>query len=544
MWLGSPGACVNPALFKVDTGAQDVSCTPTIIGGHAYFGDWAGQLYKVDAVTGQVAWALNVTELVWPGGAGATNAVQTRTSPTDDGAGNIIIGTQTIVPPGNPKGVQGYVVSLKASDGSVNWRAVPDSHPFAIITASPTVYKGAVYVGVSSNEELVDGIGLECCTFRGSVVKLDLKTGAKQWQFHTAPDNGGKVDGWSGNAVWGSAPTIVEKQGLVVVATGNTYSVPADVEQCLDAATTPVEKGKCVQVPGNWFNSVLGINMANGSLAWGSRVSYFDVWTTTCIPLIPGVADCPVKDSPDYDFGQAPLYFPNTKCGSETKDILVAAQKSGWAYGFDAHTGKMLWSKSAGPGSASGGSQWGSATDGKKTVFLQNANFAFENVTLVNPAPGSSPVAGGGFGTAIDVCTGSIKWQSAMPITPVKSSSTMGPPTYVMAKGGEVCGVPDAVARGQAGCAESLHRRSVDHPDGWQRLHCVRSLRRERYSVCRCRLPALRLRRGHQQVRPGGFQAVLDPDLLQRTYLTGLPHLEAGLLRVECSWLCCGCSGH
>lgn len=25
----------------------------------------------------------------------------------------------------------------------------------------------------------------------------------------------------------------------------------------------------------------------------------------------------------------------------------------------------------------------GSATDGKKTVFLQNANFAFENVTLV-----------------------------------------------------------------------------------------------------------------------------------------------------------------
>lgn len=42
-----------------------------------------------------------------------------------------------------------------------------------------------------------------------------------------------------------------------------------------------------------------------------------------------------------------------------------------------------------------------------------------------SPAPGSSPVAGGGFGTAIDVCTGSIKWQSAMPITPVKSSSTV-----------------------------------------------------------------------------------------------------------------------
>ncbi|KAG2429323.1 hypothetical protein HXX76_011090 [Chlamydomonas incerta] len=437
------------AAFKVDTGAQDVSCTPTVIDGYVYFGDWAGKLYKVDAVTGKVAWALNVTELVWPKGAGATNVLQTRTSPTDDGAGNIIIGTQTYVLPGNPKGVQGYLVSVKTSDGSVNWRAVPDSHPFAVITTSPTVYKGSVYTGVSSLEELVDGIGLECCSFRGSVVKLDLKTGAKQWQFFTAPQNGGKTGGWSGNAVWGSSPTIVEKHGLVVVGTGNTYTVPTDVEQCLTNAKTPEDKGKCVQVPGNWFNAVLGIHMSNGSLAWGSRVSYYDVWTATCIPLNPAVTDCPVKESPDYDFGQAPLYFPGIKCGSATKDILVAAQKSGWAYGFDALSGKMLWSKSAGPGSASGGSQWGSATDGKHTVFLQNSNFGFSNVTLVNPAPGSAPVAGGGFGTAIDVCTGAIKWQSAMPISPASASSTMGPPTYILAKGGEYVVYPTLSPEGK-----------------------------------------------------------------------------------------------
>ncbi|KAG2437568.1 hypothetical protein HYH02_011210 [Chlamydomonas schloesseri] len=435
--------------FKVDTGAQDVSCTPTVIAGHVFFGDWAGYLHKVDAATGKVAWSLNVTELVWPKGAGATNLLQTRTSPTDDGAGNLIIGTQTRVLPGNPDGVQGYVLSIKASDGSVNWRAIPDPHPFAVITSSPTVYKGAVYTGVSSLEELVAGIGLECCSFRGSVVKLDLKTGAKLWQFFTAPENGGKPGSWSGNAVWGSAPTIVEKHGLVVVATGNGYEVSKEVEQCLDAAKTPQEKGACVHVPGNWFNSVLGIYMANGSLAWGSRVDFYDVWTAACIPLDPAIADCAVKESPDYDFGQAPMYFPNTKCGSETRDILVAAQKSGWAYGFDARTGKMLWSKSAGPGSTSGGSQWGSASDGKSTVFLQNSNFAFLNHTLVNPAPGSAPVAGGGFGTAIDVCTGSIKWQSAMPITPATSSSTMGPPTYVQAKGGEFVVYPTMSPEGK-----------------------------------------------------------------------------------------------
>ncbi|KAG2423860.1 hypothetical protein HXX76_015020 [Chlamydomonas incerta] len=249
---------------------------------------------------------------------------------------------------------------------------------------------------------------------QASVVKLDARSGAKLWQCFTAPENYGVPGNWSGNAVWGSAPTIDEKNGLVYVGTGNSYDVPDSAKQCMDAATTPQDKGKCLDVPGNWFNSVIGIYIANGSLAWGHRVSYVDVWTAACLPLVPGITDCPVKNSPDYDFGQAPLYFPSTVCGgSETKDILVAAQKSGWAYGFDARNGEMLWSTPVGPGSTAGGSQWGSTTNGVDTVFLQNSNHYFLNYTLIKPAPGSP--------------AGRIRHTS--------QSSAMGAPTYVAAQG-------------------------------------------------------------------------------------------------------------
>ncbi|PNW70059.1 hypothetical protein CHLRE_17g703950v5 [Chlamydomonas reinhardtii] len=422
--------------FQVDTQGSDVSATPTVINNFVYFGDWSGFLYKVDAQTGAVSWKKNVTELVWPGGVGATNLLVTRTAATDAGNGNIIIGTQTLILPGNFAGTQGYVVSIRAKDASTNWKSLPDPHPFAIVTASPTVYKGAIYVGISSLEELVDAFGAPCCTFRGSVVRLDLLTGATQWQFFTAPENGG-VPGWSGNAVWGSAPAIDEARGRVYVATGNQYVAPEEVLECLEdpANDTPAKKGACVDVPGNWFNSVLSLDIETGELVWGNRVSFFDVWTAACLPLLPTVTDCPFAESPDYDFGQAPLYFPSVQCGSQRKDILVVGQKSGWGYGFDAATGATLWQTNSGVGSASGGMQWGTATDGVRTVYFQNSNFGFEDVTLTNPAPGSPAVAPGGFATAVDVCTGEIKWQAAIPITPARQSAALGPPVYVREQG-------------------------------------------------------------------------------------------------------------
>jgi hypothetical protein len=86
---------------------------------------------------------------------------------------------------------------------------------------------GVVYAGVSSADELVSLTP----TFRGSVVALSARTGQVLWQTYTAPP------GYTGNSVWGSTPVVDHTTGLVYVATGNNYTVPAGVCQ------TPVQTG-------------------------------------------------------------------------------------------------------------------------------------------------------------------------------------------------------------------------------------------------------------------------------------------------------------
>src|SRR5262249_5866706 len=118
----------------------------------------------------------------------------------------------------------------------------------------------------------------------------------------------------------------------------------------------------------------------------------------------PGVGNCPSAAGPDYDFGSAPnLITYQTAKGPKT--ILGAGQKSGIYYALDPKTGATLWKTQVGPGSALGGMEWGSATDGKR-IYVQIANF------YAIPFPG-----GGNAGSwaALDPATGAIVWQKADP---------------------------------------------------------------------------------------------------------------------------------
>lgn len=69
----------------------------------------------------------------------------------------------------------------------------------------------------------------QCCTFRGSLAKLDTRTGQILWRTYTLPDNGGKLGSYSGAAIWGSSPAIDVPRNLVYVGTGNLYTAPAEV---------------------------------------------------------------------------------------------------------------------------------------------------------------------------------------------------------------------------------------------------------------------------------------------------------------------------
>jgi polyvinyl alcohol dehydrogenase (cytochrome) len=75
--------------------------------------------------------------------------------------------------------------------------------------------------------------GYACCTFRGSVVALDAATGSQIWKQYTIEEpatmqsrpNGGRYFGPSGGAIW-SSPSVDVRRNRLYVSVGNNYTEP------------------------------------------------------------------------------------------------------------------------------------------------------------------------------------------------------------------------------------------------------------------------------------------------------------------------------
>src|SRR5436853_381720 len=107
------------------------------------------------------------------------------------------------------------VMAVDRESGTLRWMTHVDDHPAAIVTGSPVVFDGVVYIGVSSSEEtLALDPTYPCCSFRGSIVALDEKTGAMLWKTFDMPDNGGQPGGYSGGAIW-QPPAIDPTRGTL-----------------------------------------------------------------------------------------------------------------------------------------------------------------------------------------------------------------------------------------------------------------------------------------------------------------------------------------
>ncbi|HBX71174.1 MAG TPA: polyvinylalcohol dehydrogenase [Chloroflexi bacterium] len=387
----------------VFTSGGDVSATPAVDTDAVYFPDWAGNLYAVERTTGQLLWSTSISAASGVPGdkARATPAV------TDD---LVIVGTQ------GPFGGGGKVLAFNKFTGALVWSTVADSHPAAIITQSATVFDGRVFVGVASQEEALSAFvpGYVCCSFRGSMLALDLKTGAILWKTYMAPD------GFSGNAVWGSSPAVDAKRGQVYIATGNNYSVPQSVLDCVSlAGSDPNAQAACIPADDH-FDSVLALNMKTGAIRWATRAIPYDAWTVDCIPFFGDGSNCPDPAGPDYDFGQAPALFTvklNDK--GKPRDLVGAGQKSGQYWALDPNSGAVVWVSQAGPGGTAGGLQWGSAVDGER-IYTANANSNYVPWTL----PGGA-ITTNGVWSGLDAVTGAILWQT----TPPSGGSTSGPVT-------------------------------------------------------------------------------------------------------------------
>jgi polyvinyl alcohol dehydrogenase (cytochrome) len=369
----------------------DVSVTPTVDSTAVYFPDWGGNMYAVDRNTGKLIWTHTIA--TYNGVSGSVS----RNSPAIYGKDIIFGDVQSTTKPHSGANV----IAVSRDTGTIHWMTKVDSHLAAVITGPPVVAGNIVLVGVSSSEEsLADQAGYVCCTFRGSIVALNADTGKMMWQRYTVPDNGGQTGGYSGGAVWQPAAVDISR-GIAYIGTGNNYTAPQSVEDCQTAATAG-QTASCFD-PEDFFDTELAININSGSVLWNKRLQGSDIWTVACSNPMSGTI-CPKPTGPDFDLGgSGPNLLPNM-------NMLAVGQKSGFLWGLDTSNGNVTWGTQVGPGSTSGGIEWGTASDGQR-VYVAISNNLHNSYKLAKNGPDIS----WGSWAGINAQTGEIQWQTADP---------------------------------------------------------------------------------------------------------------------------------
>jgi polyvinyl alcohol dehydrogenase (cytochrome) len=338
------------------TNTSQLKAQPIVFGHRVFVASDPGQIYSLDTRTGCTYWTFKADAAV-----GATPSVGAY-----QGGFALYVGDRNA-----------NVYALDAFNGKLLWKRHVDDHKVAGITGAPILHDGRLYVPIQGvgEESIGSTNNYACCTFRGSVVALDVKTGEVVWKTYTVakPEPRGKnaagvqLYGPSGGGIW-SAPTIDLRRGVLYVGTGNGYSDPPQ--------------------PGT--DAIIAMDLKTGAVRWMKQVAAADNWAMGCPPKSPNNPACPRDLGPDYDFSGSP-----TLASAAGRDLLIAPQKSGMVYAFDPDKkGAIVWQYRFGKGSGLGG-QWGIAVDGSR-FYLGQAD-------LLTPTPGGMH--------AINVADGKPIWE-------------------------------------------------------------------------------------------------------------------------------------
>lgn len=386
----------------------EVQGTPTVDRNQIYFSDSGGSVWRVDARSGMQVWKASLPSIT--GNSGSYSRVSPALS-----RDLLVIGDQA----------SGTVIALSRDTGAPAWQTVLATDQGAIITGSPVIADGRIYVGVSSNQEtLADTTPNFVPTFRGSIAALDLRDGHILWQTYTVPP------GYTGGSVFGSNPGVDRRRATVYVGTGNNYSVPATVAACQLRAATAAERANCL-APNDYIETVLALDMNTGAIRWTHRFTAGDTWTVSCSPdAQPAATPCPVPTGIDADFAAGPNLFTIHRHG-QLKDVVGIGRKNGAYYALDRDTGAVVWGTQVSPDGPRGGIEWSTATDGRR-VYVPSANSGYVETTLIP----SGVKTNGGFWSALDADTGQILWQTPTfaPAPTPQSPRSIKPPPGALAE--------------------------------------------------------------------------------------------------------------
>ena len=219
--------------------------TPTVFGGKIFVGAADGMVYSLDARSGCVYWIYAAA-----GGVRASPVLDAHYAYFGD--------------------LRGNVYAVDSATGALRWKTRADEHPLAVITGSPKLESGRLYVPVSGRDESIAAINpsYECCTFRGSVVALDAASGNVIWQAYTISDapkitgrnaKGAKTWGPSGAVPW-SSPTLDLQKRVLYLGTGVNYSQP----------------------PTQTSDAIVAFDMDSGRLLWSRQLTAGDAYNFAC----------------------------------------------------------------------------------------------------------------------------------------------------------------------------------------------------------------------------------------------------------------------
>jgi polyvinyl alcohol dehydrogenase (cytochrome) len=367
---------------------------PTIVDERLFVASSTGRIYSLDSKTGCTYWtydaaagsrtAITIGELARPRVAALPRRLKRTLAHLD------VIKAPSAAFFGDDTGA---VYALDAQKGTLLWKTQVDTHPTARIVGAPTLYNEHLYVAVSSTEDAAAANpGYGCCTFRGSVVALDIASGRTVWKSYTVleepqptrKNNAGVQEFGPSGAAITSSPTIDPKRNVLYVGTGGSAT---GLEQSLTDA-------------------VVAIDLAEGKLRWVKQLVRPDAGTA------------------GSGFSSSPV-LRTLATGNQ---ILLVGQKSGVVYSLDPdHGGNILWQTKIGDSSAAaagaagggptgaasvvgppgvagsaGGVAWGSAAD-HRSLYVALSGL------LAQPANAAGSL------TALDMTTGAARWHTAAP---------------------------------------------------------------------------------------------------------------------------------
>jgi polyvinyl alcohol dehydrogenase (cytochrome) len=362
--------------------SSNINSQPTTVGGQVFVGTEDGTVYSLNAQTGCINWTFKALATV-------------RTAPIIDPDSHLALFGD----------LNGNVYGADAASGRPVWQTRIDLHAGAKIVGSLLLVEGRLFVAAAGNEEgWAADPHYPCCTFRGTLVALEARTGRQIWKVFTIPEEAHRTGvnsigtptwGPSGGGVWSRA-TADLKRRAVYVATGNSYSDP----------------------PSPYSDAVIAFDIDTGKRLWFKQLFPPDRWNGACASK--DNQNCPTDPGPDYDFGSPPI-LRSVKGGP---DLLIVGQKSGVVHAIDPdRNGEIVWQTRIAQGGPLGGIQFGGGAD-RDVVYFPRSDWQ----------EGKAEAGGGLF--ALSIPTGKIIWHTPPPKPPCVSipgcsASVMSPVTVL-----------------------------------------------------------------------------------------------------------------